>query len=375
MDVQEFIKRQEAIKPKHDEKILDIRDLDITFKTSAGPIHAIRGVNIDLCRGETVAIVGESGSGKSVSVKAAAGILAGNAIVNSGAIDFTYTDSKTGERVTVDILKKDTKWIRKHINGRRIAMIFQDPMTSLDPTMTIGKQIMEGMIWHFNTPKQEAYEKSLKLLEEVGITEPEKRMKQYPHQLSGGMRQRVVIAIALACDPELLICDEPTTALDVTIQAKILELIKRLQMERGISVIYITHDLGVVAKVADYINVMYAGKIVEKGLADEIFYDPRHPYTWGLLLAMPDLNTNDDRLVTIPGSPPNLLHEVKGDAFAPRNVYALKIDEKLEPPMFRISEDHYAATWLLDPRAPKVEMPEELKNRIQRMMEEADNVN
>ena len=375
MDVQEFIKRQEAIKPKHEEKILDIRDLDITFKTSAGPIHAIRGVNIDLCRGETVAIVGESGSGKSVSVKAAAGILAGNAIVNSGSIDFTYTDSRTGERTTVDILKKDRKWIRRHINGRRIAMIFQDPMTSLDPTMTIGKQIMEGMIWHFNTPKQEAYEKSLKLLEEVGITDPEKRMKQYPHQLSGGMRQRVVIAIALACDPELLICDEPTTALDVTIQAKILELIKRLQTERGISVIYITHDLGVVAKVADYINVMYAGKIVEKGLADEIFYDPRHPYTWGLLSAMPDLNTNDDRLVTIPGSPPNLLHEVKGDAFAQRNVYALKIDEKLEPPMFRISEDHYAATWLLDPRAPKVEMPEELKSRIQRMMEEADNVN
>ncbi|MBR6231156.1 MAG: ABC transporter ATP-binding protein [Lachnospiraceae bacterium] len=375
MDVQEFIKRQEAIKPKHEEKILDIRDLDITFKTSAGPIHAIRGVNIDLCRGETVAIVGESGSGKSVSVKAAAGILAGNAIVNSGSIDFTYTDSRTGERTTVDILKKDRKWIRRHINGRRIAMIFQDPMTSLDPTMTIGKQIMEGMIWHFNTPKQEAYEKSLKLLEEVGITDPEKRMKQYPHQLSGGMRQRVVIAIALACDPELLICDEPTTALDVTIQAKILELIKRLQTERGISVIYITHDLGVVAKVADYINVMYAGKIVEKGLADEIFYDPRHPYTWGLLSAMPDLNTNDDRLVTIPGSPPNLLHEVKGDAFAQRNVYALKIDEKLEPPMFRISEDHYAATWLLDPRAPKVEMPAELKSRIQRMMEEADNVN
>ena len=375
MDVQEFIKRQEAIKPKHEEKILDIRDLDITFKTSAGPIHAIRGVNIDLCRGETVAIVGESGSGKSVSVKAAAGILAGNAIVNSGSIDFTYTDSRTGERTTVDILKKDRKWIRRHINGRRIAMIFQDPMTSLDPTMTIGKQIMEGMIWHFNTPKQEAYEKSLKLLEEVGITDPEKRMKQYPHQLSGGMRQRVVIAIALACDPELLICDEPTTALDVTIQAKILELIKRLQTERGISVIYITHDLGVVAKVADYINVMYAGKIVEKGLADEIFYDPRHPYTWGLLSAMPDLNTNDDRLVTIPGSPPNLLHEVKGDAFAQRNMYALKIDEKLEPPMFKISEDHYAATWLLDPRAPKVEMPEELKSRIQRMMEEADNVN
>jgi oligopeptide transport system ATP-binding protein len=241
--------------------------------------------------------------------------------------------------------------------------------------MTIGKQIMEGMFLHLHMDKKAAHDRAIELLNLVGINDAEKRFKNYPHQLSGGMRQRVVIAIALSANPDILICDEPTTALDVTIQAKILELIKRLQMERGISVIYITHDLGVVAKVADYINVMYAGKIIEKGLADEIFYDPRHPYTWGLLLAMPDLNTNDDRLVTIPGSPPNLLHEVKGDAFAPRNVYALKIDEKLEPPMFRISEDHYAATWLLDPRAPKVEMPEELKNRIQRMMEEADNVN
>jgi oligopeptide transport system ATP-binding protein len=208
-------------------------------------------------------------------------------------------------------------------------------------------------------------------LEEVGITDAEKRMKQYPHQLSGGMRQRVVIAIALACNPELLICDEPTTALDVTIQAKILELIKKIQKERGISVIYITHDLGVVAKVADYVDVMYAGKIVEKGTIDEIFYDPKHPYTWGLLSAMPDLDTNDDRLYTIPGSPPNLLHETAGDAFAPRNIYALKIDDRAEPPMFKISETHYAATWLLDPRAPKIEMPAELKGRIERMIKEA----
>ena len=182
-------------------------------------------------------------------------------------------------------------------------MVFQDPMTSLDPTMTIGKQIMEGMLWHFKMPKDAAYQKALKLLEEVGITDAEKRMKSYPHQLSGGMRQRVVIAIALSCDPDLLICDEPTTALDVTIQAKILELIRSIQKERGISVIYITHDLGdaVVAKVADYVDVMYAGKIVETGTIDEIFYDPRHPYTWGLLSAMPDLDTADERLYTIPG--------------------------------------------------------------------------
>ena len=181
------------------------------------------------------------------------------------------------------------------------------------------------------------------------------------------MRQRVVIAIALACDPDLLICDEPTTALDVTIQAKILELIKKIQEERGISVIYITHDLGVVAKVADYVNVMYAGKIVEKGTINEIYYDPRHPYTWGLLSAMPDLDTADERLYTIPGSPPNLLHEKQGDAFAPRNKFALEVDDKADPPMFKISDTHYAATWLLDPRAPKVEMPAELHARIERM--------
>lgn len=268
------------------EQVLSVRDLDITFKTTAGPVHAIRGVNIDLYKGETVALVGESGSGKSVTMKAAMGILAQNAKVNSGSIQFSYHHAD-GSPETVDLLQKDKKWIRRHINGKRIAMVFQDPMTSLDPTMTIGKQIMEGMLWHFKMPKAEAYQKALKLLEEVGITDAEKRMKSYPHQLSGGMRQRVVIAIALSCDPDLLICDEPTTALDVTIQAKILELIRSIQKERGISVIYITHDLGVVAKVADYVDVMYAGKIVETGTIDEIFYDPRHPYTWGLLSPCP----------------------------------------------------------------------------------------
>jgi len=210
------------------------------------------------------------------------------------------------------------------------------------------------------------------LLDMVGIPEPEKRIKNYPHQLSGGMRQRVVIAIALACDPDVLICDEPTTALDVTIQAKILELIKKIQSDMGISVIYITHDLGVVAKVADYVNVMYAGNIVEKGMIDEIFYDPRHPYTWGLLSAMPDLDTNDERLYAIPGSPPNLMNERAGDPFAPRNIYALNIDDRLMPPMFRVTDTHYAATWLLHENAPKVEMPPELKERILRMKKEAE---
>jgi len=349
------------------EKVMEIRGLSITFRTMAGPVHAIRGVDIDLYRGETVAIVGESGSGKSVTMKAAMGILAKNSTVDSGTILYTYREND-GTSKTVDILKLKKQELRRDINGKRIAMIFQDPMTSLDPTMSIGKQIIEGMLWHHRATKDEAWKKAVELLDEVGIEEPEKRMKNYPHQLSGGMRQRVVIAIALACDPDLLICDEPTTALDVTIQAKILELIQRVQRERGISVIYITHDLGVVAKVADYVDVMYAGKIVEKGTVEEIFYDPRHPYTWGLLSAMPDLDTADDRLYTIPGSPPNLLHEVPGDAFAPRNQYALKIDKRAEPPMFQVSPTHYAATWLLDERAPHVEMPEELRERVRRMM-------
>ncbi|MCR4723623.1 MAG: ABC transporter ATP-binding protein [Eubacteriales bacterium] len=351
------------------EKIMEVRDLSISFKTTTGILNAIRGVDMDLYRGETVAIVGESGSGKSVTAKAMMGILASNSIVNSGTVKFTYNDNG-GESKTVDILKMSKNEIRRDINGKHIAMVFQDPMTSLDPTMTIGKQITESMIWHYKTPKAEAEAKALELLELVGITDPEKRMKNYPHQLSGGMRQRVVIAIAMACDPDLLICDEPTTALDVTIQARILELIKDIQVKKNISVIYITHDLGVVAKVADYVDVMYAGKLVEKGTVDEIFYEPRHPYTWGLLSAMPDLDTRDDRLYTIPGSPPTLKNEIKGDAFAPRNKYALNIDTRIDPPMFKISDTHYAATWLLDDRAPTHDMPPEIKGRIERMLKE-----
>ncbi len=352
------------------EKILEVRDLSISFKTNSGVAHTIRGVDLDLYRGETVAIVGESGSGKSVTARAIMGIMADNEIVHDGSILYTY-HRENGETVTRDILKMSKNDVRRHINGKRIAMIFQDPMTSLNPLIPIGKQIMESMIWHYKTPKSEAYEKALNLLEMVGITDAEKRMKNYPHQLSGGMRQRVVIAIALACDPELLICDEPTTALDVTIQAKILELIRSIQERMGISVIYITHDLGVVAKVADFVNVMYAGKIVEKGKINEVFYDPRHPYTWGLLSAMPDLDTSDDRLFTIPGTPPDLQKPVVGDAFAPRNQYALNIDSRLEPPMFQITDTHYAATWLLHPRAPKVEKPPELEARLERMKKEA----
>jgi oligopeptide transport system ATP-binding protein len=350
------------------QKVLSIEDLSISFKTSTGSVNAIRGVELDLYKGETLAVVGESGSGKSVTMKAVMGILSSNGEVTSGKIRFSYYSDN--EKFDVDILKLSKKEMRKSINGKRIAMIFQDPMTSLNPTMTIGAQIMDGMIWHYKTPKKEAFKKATELLELVGISDAEKRMKNYPHQLSGGMRQRVVIAIALACNPDLLICDEPTTALDVTIQAKILELIKDIQKRLNISVIYITHDLGVVAKVADYVAVMYAGKIVEKGKIDEIFYDPRHPYTWGLLSAMPDLDTNDDKLYTIPGTPPNLTNKVEGDAFSPRNIYALNIDNRLEPPMFKISDSHYASTWLLHENAPKVEMPVELKKRIGRMLKE-----
>ena len=353
--------------------ILKVENLSVDFATTAGVVHALRGVDFAVRKGETVAIVGESGSGKSVTVKTAVGILDTNGKVISGKAMFTYKD-ENGKEENIDLLSLSKKQMRRTINGKRIAMVFQDPMTSLNPTMTIGAQIMEGMIWHYHTPKTEAKRRAIELLEMVGITDAEKRFKSYPHQLSGGMRQRVVIAIALSCNPDLLICDEPTTALDVTIQAKILELIRRIQKERGISVIYITHDLGVVAKVADYVDVMYAGKIVETGTIDEIFYDPKHPYTWGLLSAMPDLDTADDRLYTIPGSPPNLLHEKPGDAFAPRNRFALNIDDEIDPPMFKISDTHYAATWLLDPRAPKVEMPPELKERIARMKAEAKKI-
>ena len=350
--------------------ILQIKNLDISFRTNAGVVHAIRGVNLDLQKGETVAIVGESGSGKSVTMKAAVGLLDSNATVNSGEILYTYED-RDGAQKTVNLLGLTKKQLRTEYNGQRLAMVFQDPMTSLDPTMTIGKQIMEGMLLHKKMSKDAAKARALELLQLVGITDAENRFRNYPHQLSGGMRQRVVIAIALSAEPDILICDEPTTALDVTIQAKILELIKDIQKKMNLSVIYITHDLGVVAKVADYVNVMYAGKIVEVGNVEEIFYEPVHPYTWGLLSAMPDLDTNDDRLYSIPGSPPNLLHEPQGDAFAARNPYALKIDKKAEPPVFQISRTHFAATWLLHPDAPEIDMPRELKERIERSRKEA----
>ena len=350
--------------------ILSVQGLDIRFNLRGRVLHAIRGIDLDLYRGEVLAVVGESGSGKSVFTKSFMGLLDTNGSITGGTIDYCPTPG--AEPVRLSGLKTEKDWLR--IRGREIAMIMQDPMTSLNPLKTIGDQILEAVTLHQGLKGTEARARTLEYLRDVGISDPEVRFKQYPHEFSGGMRQRVVIAIAVACSPKILICDEPTTALDVTIQAKILELIRRIQKERGISVIYITHDLGVVAKVADYVDVMYAGKIVETGTIDEIFYDPKHPYTWGLLSAMPDLDTADDRLYTIPGSPPNLLHEKPGDAFAPRNRFALNIDDEIDPPMFKISDTHYAATWLLDPRAPKVEMPPELKERIARMKAEAKKI-
>lgn len=337
--------------------LLQADNVSIQFHTSQSTVQAVRGVSFSLYEGETLAIVGESGCGKSVLCKSILRLLPHSGAISNGKLLFQGQDLTALSEKAMD-----------RIRGREIAMVFQDPMTSLDPTMTIGKQIMEGMRYHYKTPRAEAYKRAVELLEEVGIEDAEKRMKNYPHQLSGGMRQRVVIATALACKPQLLICDEPTTALDVTVQAKILELIQDIQKRTGIAVIYITHDLGVVAKIADFVNVMYAGKIVECGTVDDIFYEPRHPYTWGLLSSMPDLDTADEKLYTIPGSPPNLLHPVKGDAFAPRNEYAMAIDFEEEPPMFTINSHHKAATWLLHPQAPKVEMPAQLRRRIDAML-------
>lgn len=335
------------------EKILEVKDLHISFHTFGGEVQAIRGVNFDLLKGETLAIVGESGSGKSVTTKSIMRLLPeSNSEIKAGEILF---DGK-------DIAKLSNKEMQK-IRGKDISMIFQDPMTSLNPTMKVGKQIMEPIVKHQNLSKSAARDRAIDLLRLVGIPQPEERFNQYPHQFSGGMRQRVVIAIALACNPKVLIADEPTTALDVTIQAQILELMKDLQQKIDTSIIFITHDLGVVANVADRVAVMYGGKIVEIGTVDEVFYNPQHPYTWGLISSMPSLDSEDAELYAIPGTPPDLLNPPVGDAFAARNEYAMQIDLEQQPPMYQVSPTHYAATWLLHPDAPKVEPPEAVKRR------------
>ena len=333
------------------EPILKVRDLNIKFSLRGRVLHAIRGVTLDVYRGESLAIVGESGSGKSVLTKAFMGLLDQNGWVDSGNILFEEKDLAK--------FTAEKQWLA--IRGRRIAMVLQDPMTSLNPLKNIGKQIGEALALHQNLHGEAAAQKIREILLDVGIEQPERRMKQYPHQFSGGMRQRVVIAIAIACKPDILICDEPTTALDVTIQAQILQLIRNLIAKYSLTAIYITHDLGVVANIADRIAVMYAGDIVEIGTCEEIFYTPRHPYTWALLSSLPQLGRKGEELYAIRGTPPNLFNEVQGDAFAPRNPHALNIDFKERPPYFEVSPTHRVRSWLADERAPKVEPPESLK--------------
>lgn len=335
------------------EPILSVKNLQISFKTFAGEVQAIRGVSFDLHKGETLAIVGESGSGKTVTTRSIMGLLSKNAIIKSGEVIFNGDN----------LLQYKERQMRD-IRGTQIAMIFQDPMTSLNPTLTIGQQIMEILTKQRGMSKSEAIEETIELLTLCGIRDPEARLKQYPHQFSGGQRQRIVIAIALAGDPEILIADEPTTALDVTIQAQIIELLEEIQRQKDMSIIFITHDLGVVANVADRVAVMYAGKIVEIGGVDDIYYHPQHPYTWGLLSAMPTPDQKGE-LYAIPGTPPDLLNPPKGDAFALRNEYALAIDFEEEPPMFQVCDTHYAATWLLHPQAPEVTPPQNILDRYE----------
>ncbi len=328
------------------EKLLEVRGLHVNFQTQGGTVQAVRGVDFDLSAGETLAIVGESGSGKSVTTKAIMGLLASNGSITAGSIRYNGRDITT---------MKEKEF--EHLRGKDIAMVFQDPMTSLNPCMTIGKQISESMIKHQKMDRKQARERTIELMRLVEIKDAAQRYKQYPHQFSGGLRQRIVTAAALACNPRILICDEPTTALDVTIQAQIIDLIKDLQKKLNIGIIFITHDLGVVANVADRVAVMYAGKIVEVGTSDEVFYSPAHPYTWGLLASMPSMSDSKDELWSIPGSPPDLINPPKGDAFAVRNKFAMQIDFEQQPPMFQISPTHYAATWLLHEYAPKIESP------------------
>lgn len=331
----------------YSEKILTVKDLEVQFNLRGQVLTAIRGISLDIYKGESLAIVGESGSGKSVFTKTFMGMLDKNGKVTKGEILYNGMDLAK--------FSSEKDWLK--IRGKEVAMVFQDPMTSLNPLKTVGKQIQEALELHQNLHGHAARERTIEILSDVGITEPERRYKQYPHEFSGGMRQRAVIATAIACNPNILICDEPTTALDVTIQAQIIELLEQLQKKYRLTIIYITHDLGVVAKVADRIAVMYAGDIIEIGLCNEIFYNPQHPYTWALLSSLPQLGIKGEPLYSIHGTPPNLFKEIKGDAFAPRNPWALNIDYVIRPPYFEVSPTHYAKTWLLDPRSPKIEPP------------------
>ena len=329
-------------------KLLEVKDLEVNFKTDYGEVKAIRKVSFDLYNGEILAIVGESGCGKSMLCRSILKLLPTNGYIKGGEVNL---EGKNLINIKEKVMTK--------VRGKDISMIFQDPMTSLNPTISVGKQIVEVLKIHNNIGKAEAKKRAIELMELVGIDNAEYRYNQYPYHFSGGMRQRIVIAISLACNPKLLIADEPTTALDVRVQRQILDLLKSIQRKTNISIIFITHDFGVVSEIADRIAVMYAGKIVEIGKKEEIFLNPIHPYTIGLMSCLPILNNNKEYLETIEGMPPNLLNPPKGDAFAIRNKKPLIIDFLEEPPMFKVSESHYAATWLLHPKASKIR--EEIK--------------
>lgn len=327
--------------------ILELKNLSVSFDTEQGELEAVRDVSFSLQSGEVLAIVGESGCGKSVLCKSIMKLLPSNARIKSGNI---YAEG-------VDITHYRGRDIER-LRGKLFSMVLQDPMTSLNPTISIGRQIAEAVKNHNPKMKNEAvYKRVIELMELVQIPEPEQRYKLYPYSFSGGMRQRCVLAIALASNPKILFADEPTTALDVTIQAQILDLLRDIQKKLGTATILVSHDLGVVARVADRVAVMYAGKFVEIGTTQEIFYDPRHPYTWGLMRSLPFFAQRGEELYNIPGMPPTLVNPPKGDAFAGRNKYALAIDYEEMPPMFKITDTHYAATWLLDKRAPKIKCP------------------
>ena len=328
-------------------KLLEVKNLKTSFKTHIGDVQAVRGVSLYLNKGEALGIVGESGCGKSVTMMSIMRLLADNAIIESDEIIFN------GEDIT-----NPTESDMQEIRGNEMAMIFQDPMTSLNPLFTVGDQLTEHLIKHKKISKKEANELAVKMLDMVGIPSPESRLKQYPHEFSGGMRQRVMIAMSLICEPNLIIADEPTTALDVTIQAQILDLMKDLKDKINTSIILITHDLGVVADLCTRINVMYGGIIVEEGSDEDIFYNGRHPYTWGLLNSVPNPKSEvKEKLTPIEGQPPDLLKPPVGCPFAARCKYAMKVCIEKQPPLFEISEGHRAACWLCHENAPKVESP------------------
>ncbi len=323
------------------EELLKVEHLCVNIHSPAGIVQAVRDVSFQLRPGEVLAIVGESGCGKSMLCKSIMKLLPASARIEGGKIIANG----------VDIAGYSEKEMQK-LRGKLFSMVFQDPMTALNPTIPIGNQIAEAILVHEpKLPKGRVYDRVIELMELVGIQQPHERYKLYPYHFSGGMRQRSVMAIALASNPKILLADEPTTALDVTIQAQILDLLREIQSKMGTATILVSHDLGVVARAADRVAIMYAGKIVEIGTAEEIYYDPRHPYTWGLMQSLPALNRGREELKAIPGMPPTLIDPPAGDAFACRNEYALEIDYHEQPPMFRISDTHYAATWLLDPRA------------------------